>query len=162
VAVGFAWAALLVAAIAWYAVWTAGRLDRLHRRVDAAAAALDGQLRRRAETAARFAAQRRRGTGELTAAAAAALHCDGLGHDREQVENALSRAITSLPRLEGDLLDEATRAAFARRFYNDTVRDVLVVRRRRIVRYLRLAGHAPLPAFFELDEPALDRRTIDG
>ena len=35
-----------------YATWTAKRLDRLHARVDAATAALDGQLRQRAEALA--------------------------------------------------------------------------------------------------------------
>jgi hypothetical protein len=43
---------LLVAAVAWYLASCAARLDRLHHRVEGAAAALDNQLLRRA-TAAR-------------------------------------------------------------------------------------------------------------
>jgi len=37
-----------------YSTWTARRLDRLHARVDAATAALDRQLRYRAEAALAF------------------------------------------------------------------------------------------------------------
>ena len=58
-------------------------------------------------------------------------------------------------------VDVILRTGFARRFHNDAVRDALVVRRRRIVRWFRLAGTARLPSFFEMDEPVLDRRTIE-
>ena len=147
-----------------YAFWTASRLDRLHARVDAAAAALDAQLRTRAEAAVRFASDGRLSrdlAARLERTAAAAGTVPGLGHDREEVENALSRALTDADDGVGDsdaavaVADAATRASFARRFHNDAVRDVLIVRRRRIVRYLRLAGRAPLPSYFELVEPAM-------
>ena len=36
---------------------------------------------------------------------------------------------------------------------NDAVRDTLRLRRRRKVRYFRLAGTAPLPEYFEFAEP---------
>jgi len=146
-----------------YGFWTARRLDRLHARLDAAAAALDAQLRARAEGAARFAAEGdlpREGVAELALAAEIAAEAPGLGHDREAVENRLSRALREVTGEAGAdaagfaLADTATRASFARRFHNDAVRDVLVVRKRRIVRYLRLAGRAPLPAYFEIVEPA--------
>lgn len=147
-----------------YAFWTASRLDRLHARVDAAAAALDAQLRARAEAAAKCVVDgqlSRPVALALQSAAVAAAACTGLGHDREAVENALSRALTEADQdLAGTpagaaVADAATRASFSRRFHNDTVRDVLIVRRRRIVRYLRLAGHARLPAYFEMVEPAM-------
>jgi hypothetical protein len=54
-----------------------------------------------------------------------------------------------------------TRTSFARRFHNDTVRDALVVRRRRVVRLFRLAGSARMPSFFEMDDTVLARRTIE-
>jgi hypothetical protein len=54
-----------------------------------------------------------------------------------------------------DVHDDALRASIARRFYNDTVRDALVVRDRRVVRWLALAGHAPHPAYFEMDDEEL-------
>jgi hypothetical protein len=145
-----------------YGFWTARRLDRLHARLDAAAAALDAQLHARAEAAARFAADGQispEAVAELAQTAEAAAEARGLGHDREGVENALSRALTAVTEEAGGdaagfaLADSVTRASFARRFHNDAVRDVLVVRRRRIVRYLRLAGRAPLPTYFEIVEP---------
>jgi hypothetical protein len=40
----------------------------------------------------------------------------------------------------------------ARRFYNDAVRDTQAFRRRRVVRALRLTGHAPEPEFFDIDD----------
>jgi hypothetical protein len=54
-----------------------------------------------------------------------------------------------------DVHDDALRASIARRFYNDTVRDALVVRDRRVVRWLALAGRAPHPAYFEMDDEEL-------
>ena len=145
-----------------YATWTAKRLDRLHARVDAATAALDGQLRQRAEVALAWGrSSRRAGARDVADAAAAALTTTGLGHDREAAESALSRALQGVGgEVEADLVDVVLRTGFARRFHNDAVRDALVVRRRRIVRWFRLAGTARLPSFFEMDEPALDRRTI--
>jgi hypothetical protein len=166
--------ALLVAVAALlvvYGYWTARRLDRLHARVDAAAAALDAQLRLRAETAAEFAGRADITLAAITRiaeAAAAAAEAPGLGHDREIVENALSRTLTGVHDDEpaafdparppaAALLDAMTRASFARRFHNDAVRDALVVRRRRVVRWLRLAGRAPLPSYFEMDDTGLLR-----
>jgi hypothetical protein len=150
-----------------YSTWTARRLDRLHARVDAATAALDRQLRNRAEAALAFAPAVGGPAGrDLTAAASAALEVAGLGHDREAAESALSRALQSV---HGDVANEAdsaladvmTRTVFARRFHNDAVRDALTVRRRRIVRWFRLAGTARLPSFFEMDEATPERRTIE-
>jgi hypothetical protein len=142
------WAVVAVALVvhAGYALWIARRLDRLHQRVDAAAAALDEQLRARATAAG--------------AGGGAALAEQGLGRDREQAESALSRAISAADADE-TLVAANARTNYARAFYNDTVRDALVVRRRRIVRAFRLAGSARLPAFFEMDEAAPARRTID-
>jgi hypothetical protein len=147
-----------------YGLWTAKRLDRLHRRRDAAAVALDAQLRRRASTALAFARLRRGVRFDAVAdAAQSAFAVAGLGHDREAAENDLSRALHGVAADADDaLVDQAMKAAIARRFHNDTVRDSLVVRRRRIVRWFRLAGRAPLPGYFEMDDNALaGRRTID-
>src|SRR5579875_2163832 len=173
-------AVVLVALICLYAWWTARRLDRLHLRLDAAAVALDAQLVRRAEAAAVAAGMLLPDapvagpeSGERSCAdvialadtARAALVCRGrLDHDREAVANALSAAAADVVEQRigqvdatGDdalnaLVDQATRAAFARRFYNDAVPDVLVVRDRRAVRYLHLAGRAPLPSYLEMDD----------
>lgn len=147
--------ASVLAVHAGYALWIARRLDRLHTRVDAAAAALDEQLRVRATAAAHS-----RAGATLDRAAAAALAIDGLGRDREQAESALSRAIAGIDP-DAALAAASARSGYARAFFNDTVRDAFVVRRRRIVRVFRLAGSARLPSFFEMDEATPARRTID-
>jgi hypothetical protein len=161
------WIALVAAALAvllLYAWWTARRLDRLHVRLDAAAAAFDEQLVRRAEAARRCVEAGADGCDEtLLATAAAALARRGrMGPDREVAENALGSAVVEAvqrhPAATGamtELFDQSTRVAVARRFYNDAVRDVLVVRDRRVVRWLHLAGRAPLPAYVELDDTVL-------
>jgi hypothetical protein len=146
-----------------YSTWTARRLDRLHARVDAATAALDRQLRYRAEAALDSAPAASAVAGsDLATAATAALAIAGLGHDREAAESALSRALqASSSEVEQPLADAMMRTVYARRFHNDAVRDALTVRRRRIVRWFHLAGTARLPSFFEMDEAAPDRRTIE-
>jgi hypothetical protein len=164
-------AAIVVVAIMLYASWAAGRLDRLHARLDAAAAAMDAQLRVRSETALRFAGAPTvpaTVAEPLRAAAGHALSLPTLDHRREGAESALSRAVRyavgELDERDRDtaheLLDASTRASIARRFHNDAVRDVLVVRRRRVVRLLHLAGHAPRPAYFEMDDAALDNSDV--
>jgi hypothetical protein len=157
--------AAVVLLLAVYASWTARRLDRLHARVDAAATALDEQLRVRAAAASdavRLTTLPRAIASELDRAAADAGGTAGLGHDREVAESALSRALQDASqaldvggRAPAALADAATRASFARRFHNDAVRDALVVRRRWVVRLLHLAGHAARPEFFEIDDSVL-------
>jgi hypothetical protein len=160
------WLALALVVVGFlgvYSAWIAGRLDRMHRRLDAARAGLDAQLRERAEVA--------RTVPELASSADAALatadHCASLslerqpsaidvGHEREQAENQLSKALrTVAPTAE--LNEVVTRASFARQFHNDAVRDALVLRRRWIVRLLHLAGHAPRPTYFEIDDATVNR-----
>ena len=46
----------------------------------------------------------------------------------------------------------ALRVQLARRFHNDAVKDVQRVRRKTVVRWFRLAGHAELPATIEFDD----------
>ena len=44
------------------------------------------------------------------------------------------------------------RVQLARRFHNEAVAQTLRARRQRVVRYLRLAGHAPVPEPLEFDD----------
>lgn len=161
--------AAILAVMALYCYYTAKRLDRLHERIDMAAAALDAQLRNRVTASRDFLASGSVGGGlevRLRAALAEADVRAGLGHDREVAENAVSRLLGEIadhhPALFAEpdepaveVHDEALRASIARRFYNDTVRDALVVRDKRVVRWLGLAGHAPHPAYFEMDDEEL-------
>jgi hypothetical protein len=55
-----------------------------------------------------------------------------------------------------DMLDEldaaCRRVQLSRRFHNDAVRACRQLRRQRMVRLFRLAGHTPWPDGFEMDD----------
>ncbi|WP_199434867.1 NUDIX hydrolase [Qaidamihabitans albus] len=143
-------------------VATANRLDRLHVRMDAAWAALDAALARRAVVARTVVA-----AAGLPAGQAEALRVATEGAEitprpeRELVENEVTRLLADVDRhrlpapLAAELTDAEHRVVIARRVYNDAVRDTLALRRRRKVRYFRLAGKARLPEYFEIAEPSL-------
>jgi hypothetical protein len=140
--------------------WTLTRLDRLHGRTALARSALDAALVRRAAALQALASHPDTVLGpqretRLLALAGASLDADESA--REAAENDLSRALRDIPAgadpaLLADLTDAARRVALARRFYNDAVRDTVLLRRRRLPRLLRLGGAEPLPAFFEIDD----------
>ena len=127
------------------------RLHRLHQRLDAARAALDAALVRRAR-AARVA-----GVEGVAGPAATALDLAGRPWDgaREDVENALGAALARLdrgalpPAVRDELADAEQLAALGRGVHNDAVRDALALRTRRLVRWFRLAGTAPVPLYAE-------------
>jgi hypothetical protein len=158
----------LVVVVATYLTWLAGRLDRLHARTDGARASLDAQLLRRAAAAAaiaEYAAAVEVLTGSAARALSAASRVASTAGvaERESAENDLSRALhTAVPLIESrdddlrellaDLATASSHVVLARRFYNDAVRDISSLRRRRLIRLLRLAGHAPPPAYFDIDD----------
>ena len=163
--------ALAAGGVVALCVSRARRLDRLHVRMDAARAGLALALERRWQAAAQVP------DAGVRAAVRAARTA---GRDREVAENALSRALAGLAgaELEGagldrtgldragldggpgpdegpgpvgaELLEAGQLLALARRVYNDAVRDTLALRARRLVRWLHLAGTAPMPAYFEI------------
>lgn len=155
---------LVAVATAAVLVARARRLDRLHVRTDAAAAGLVAALDRRAAVVRAVAAtagpvalgdpERRALRGAAQAAEAA-----GAGPGREPAENDLAHRLgpldtAALPaELAAELADAHTRVAVARRVHNDAVRDTRALRGRRMVRYLHLAGTAPVPRYFEIAEP---------
>jgi 8-oxo-dGTP pyrophosphatase MutT (NUDIX family) len=160
--------ALVVAVVVglWLAA-TANRLDRLHVRTDAAWAALDAALARRAVVGRAVAAAMRLDNigadvdaDKLRAVAERAERTDR--SEREEAENALSLQLAGVDRgslplaLTAELLDAEQRVIIARRVHNDAVRDTLGQRRRRAVRWLKLAGTAPQPEYFEIVEPTPD------
>jgi hypothetical protein len=160
---------VLLLMIAIYVSWRAGRLDRLHARVDLAKAALDAALVRRAAIALELAASRLLDPAtSLVLATAAHEARTADAESREFAESDLSRALRAvvdqpdfratlgLKDNGSTLLEEldsaAQKVAFARRFYNDAVSATRIARRRRLVRVLLLAGKAPMPEFFEIDD----------
>jgi hypothetical protein len=161
----------LVVVLALYVTWTAGRLDRLHARVDAAWAALDAQLVRRAAAARAVAGCLPPGlpADRLVRAAQAALTAGPV--DREALENDLSRALRAAARLlppdaPGPLVEELTTAAvrvgLARSFHNAAVTDTRAIRGRRMVRALHLAGHRVMPLHFDIDDAYVTDRSPAG
>jgi hypothetical protein len=150
--------------LSMWVTFTLTRLDRLHARVDAARAALDAQLVRRA--AALFHVAESPDTGldigdreQYAATAQSALIASG-PEGRERVENAVGRAVAQLAggsvevgdEAAAELREAAARVQVSRRFYNDAVRDTRTLRARRMPRLLRLAGNADLPQFFDIDD----------
>jgi hypothetical protein len=154
-----------------YVSWRAGRLDRLHARVDGARAALDAALVRRSSVALELAACGLLDPATSLLLAGAAHDARASGEPTERTESDLTRALRAsvdqpgfrtavAARGRGDELlaelEEAAHQVFlARRFYNDAVAVTLSARRRWLVRLLRLAGGAPLPEFFEIDDTVL-------
>ena len=162
---GWTLLALALLLVAVYISWTAGRLDRLHARVDAAWAGLDAALVRRAAAAravVRHLPPRAPQTATLESAAAAALLGGPVA--REAVENELSVALrAALPLLSTvgsaqvreELDDAAERVGLARSFHNSAVANARAQRVKRVPRTLRLAGHRVLPQHFDIDDTAL-------
>jgi hypothetical protein len=157
---GMWWVVAVVAVVmlvATYLTWTAARVDRLHGRAYAAYAALDAQLVRRAAAASAVAEAVQ--LPDLMYAARIAL--DAHSGERDIAENDLTRQLRGV--VDGpdttdfaDLVAVSRRVALARQVHNDVVRDALAVRHRPLVRVLRLARKHPRPAYFDVDDPALE------
>jgi hypothetical protein len=163
------WVAIAVVLVVWYLSWTAGRLDRLHARIDAARAGLDAQLLRRSSAAQELASSTLLDPAASILLYQAAHAARTVEEDRREIaESELSQALravfaepeqaaelATLPGGEEAVLDlraATRRVPMARRFHNDSVRAARAVRRHRIVRLARLAGHAPFPQAFEMDD----------
>ncbi len=172
-------AAALLAGV--YVSWRAGRIDRLHARVEMARAALDATLLRRSSVALELATSGLLdpATGLLLAGAVHGAQQGGAGgmgppgqdrtaRPRDLAESDLTRALraafgqpgfrSSLSGKEGadELLAEVEAAAhqvfLARKFYNDMVAATREARRRPLARVLHLSGKAKTPEFFEMDD----------
>jgi 8-oxo-dGTP pyrophosphatase MutT (NUDIX family) len=146
---------LLVLLVVTSCVLRANRLDRLHVRTDAARAALLAACERRA-VVARVVARHRRDERLRATATRSERVPEG---EREAAENDLSRLLADLDRaalpeeLRGELVEAEQRVMLARRVHNDAVRDTLALHSRRLVRWLRLAGRAPAPGYFDIVDP---------
>jgi hypothetical protein len=163
-AIGWVIAAVLVAILlTTWVIFTATRLDRLHARVDAAQAALDLQLVRRAAAVRHVLESAALPIGDadqqqFAAAARTALNAADGG--REAAENELGHVIAELAADAGpiaradavELHEAGVRVVIARRFFNDAVRDTRELRSGLMPRILRLAGHREMPQYFDIDD----------
>ncbi len=176
------WTIIVLAVLAlvlwgFYVSWRASRLDRLHNRAEAARTALDLALVRRAAAASELA------SSGLLDPATSLLLADAVRRarqagpaERDLAESDLTRALRATlgdpdfrKELVGDdgadhgaaeLVAEVEAAAqqvfIARKFYNDLAGRTVYARRRPLARVLRLAGSAPLPGFFDMDDVIAD------
>ena len=156
-----------------YISWRAGRLDRLHNRVETARTALDLALVRRSSAAYELA------TSGLLDPATSLLLADAVRRakdaataERDLAESDLTRARRAAfgqpgfraeldgkegaKELVGDVEAAAHQVYIARKFYNDVAARTLDARRRPLARVFRLSGNAPPPEFFEMEDSLAD------
>ncbi|MEU6022789.1 hypothetical protein ACGFIK_16170 [Micromonospora sp. NPDC048871] len=155
-------ATVVVALVATYLIWTAGRVERLQARAELAARALDAHLLRRAAAAA-VLAERRYGV-ELYAAARIAL--DAEPQEREAAENDLTRQLRAVQLDPADpdceaVIAASRRLALARQVHTDLVRDARTARSRRLVRLFRMGRRHTWPRYFDIDDPTLTVPIVD-
>lgn len=169
--------AVVLGAIVVYLSSTAGRLDRLHHRIETTHAALDAQLLRRGAAAQEMASSGLLDPASSLLLSAAAQETVAAGPEddvaRYLAESELTRTLGAVfdtredveelragagpdVAVADELLDELAvacrRVELARRFHNDVVRSCLQLRRARVVRWFRLAGHTPLPVTADFDD----------
>lgn len=161
---------VILAIVLWgfYISWRASRLDRLHNRLEAARTALDLAMVRRSSAAYALA------SSGLLDPATSLLLADAVGRakdagpgERDLAESDLTRALRAAfgqpgfrkeldDKGGGELVTEVEAAArqvfIARKFYNDVAARTMDARRRPLARVFRLAGSAPQPQFFEIDD----------
>lgn len=160
---------IVVVLMAVYVSWRAGRLDRLHIRLELARESLEAALMRRRAVVLELAGSRLLDPATSLVLAAAAHEARIAGpEEREHAESDLSRALRAAVDQErfreklseapggGDLLEEldtaVAKVVYSRRFYNNSVSVTRAAQRRWLARTLRLAGHTEYPEFFEIDD----------
>ncbi|HET6191337.1 MAG TPA: hypothetical protein VFE59_30575 [Trebonia sp.] len=166
---------VVLAMVLWgfYISWRASRLDRLHNRLEAARTALDLAMVRRSSAAYELA------SSGLLDPATSLLLADAVRRarevsqaERDLAESDLTQALRAvfgqpgfrkeLEDMDGgaELISEVEAAAqqvyIARKFHNDLAARTIYARRRPLARVFRLAGSAPRPEFFEIDDAPPD------
>ena len=170
-------AVVVIGSIIVYLSSTAGRLDRLHHRIETAFAALDAQLLRRSAAAQDLASSGFLDPASsllLSSAAQGTMVADPVDTQvRAGAESELTRALNAVfddPEIVEEIREEAEpdqvlvdqllaelalacrRTEFARRFHNDVVRSCTQLRRKRVCQWFRLAGHTAMPSTIDFDD----------
>lgn len=166
------WLYIFVGLFIWYLSHQAGRLDRLHHRIDVAQAALDGHLTRRAGIAAELVALNfldPASEAYLVQSAHDVLAGDDLPNpdrllDENELTSSLCEALAdskivnelrtdpAVDQLLMELAGVLNRIQLAKRFHTEAVQDCLVIREQLVVRLFRLAGRASAPRILEFDD----------
>ena len=155
---------LVISILAWYLSFLATRLDRLHGRVETSWANLDVLLQRRAAIAIEIA------RSDIADPASALLLTftahqarEASVRDRSQAESGLTGALGILLEnaenisspIELDLLRElddlTTKIKVAIAMHIEAVNRTHMVRKKILIRFFRLAGHAPEPVVYEFE-----------
>jgi hypothetical protein len=159
---------ILIGVVIWYA---ASRIDRMHRRVEHAWSSLQLQLARWSSLALDLAYEAIWDpvtSIAVSRAALAALDAAANGEEFSQLSGALRAAIGGQEEMAAALADPVQRALLlelaaawyrvilARRFLNDAVARTRLLRTRRTVRWLHLAGRTPMPVGCDIDDAAPD------
>lgn len=162
---------VVVLLVGFYLSVTAGRLDHLHRRIDTSRLTLDAHLLRRSAVTQELASSGLLDPASSLLLAEAAHEALTAPEDdpvaRALAESDLTGALraaldpddvaevwaspTGVPML-AELDAACRRVELSRRFLNDAVRACRQLRRQRMVRLFRLAGHAPWPETWEMDD----------
>jgi hypothetical protein len=160
----------VIAFIVWYLSYQAGRLDRLHHRIEVTELALHGQLVRRGGIVAELAAVPGIDPALSVlwgqAAHEALILSEVSSPQRTQVEDELTNILVmTLDEVEevneircnphaslllDELLQVSERIKMSQQFQTDAVRDCLEIREQFIVRFFRLAGRAKAPVPVDL------------
>ncbi len=147
---------------ALWCFWTAGRLDRMHLRLELARASLEALLQHRASVAMELAVAGLPDPASsllLMEAAREARESDGTGWARWLAESDLTAALMALDLpavtdepLMDELVGAARKAGTARRIHNDIAATTRRLHERRRVRWFHLAGHAAWPEMVDFDD----------
>lgn len=141
-------AVVAVAVVVMVGIWLSGlasRLNRLHIRTDSARVNLEGALQARAAV---IGVLRPDLLPAVSRAGGLALRAEDMGA-RSDAENVLLQELDREDIASPSFVAASTKVDLAARFYNDAVGDTLGLRSRPVVRVFRLAGSAPLPAYYE-------------
>lgn len=152
----------------WYLSFSAGRLDRLHHRVETSWATLDSLLQRRAAIALEIARSAITDPATALLLTASAYQARGADiEDRSSAESVLSGALGMMLTERESIVAQSDQALLheleqltdkikvAISIHVESVTRTQLIREKLVFRIFRLAGKAPLPVTYEFEADAI-------
>jgi hypothetical protein len=152
----------------WYLSFSAGRLDRLHHRVETSWATLDSLLQRRAAIALEIARSAITDPATALLLTASAYQARGADiEDRSSAESVLSGALGMMLAERDSIVAQSDQALLheleqltdkikvAISIHVESVTRTQLIREKLVFRMFRLAGKAPLPVTYEFEADAI-------
>lgn len=152
----------------WYLSFSAGRLDRLHHRVETSWATLDSLLQRRAAIALEIARSSITDPATALLLTASAYQARGADiEDRSSAESVLSGALGMMLAERESIVAQSDQALLheleqltdkikvAISIHVESVTRTQLIREKLVFRIFRLAGKAPLPVTYEFEADAI-------